>query len=103
MFEINPEAIGVYISDLIDESPNFVSSRDFCREWLKLELNTNKEPDGDSLQNRANKLSQIKKEKRTFRSTIYPYSQSCSACHSNGYSARASRVPHCRNGCQTTT
>ncbi len=64
MFEINPKAIGVYISDLIDESPNFVSSRDFCREWLKLELNTSKEPDGDSLQNRANKLSQIKKEKK---------------------------------------
>ena len=67
MFEINPEAIGVYISDLIDESPNFVSSRDFCREWLKLELNTNKEPDGDSLQNRANKLSQIKKGKKNIQ------------------------------------
>ena len=28
MFEINPEAIGVYISDLIDESPNL------CRQGI---------------------------------------------------------------------
>ena len=29
MFEINPEAIGVYISDLIDESPQFCVVKGF--------------------------------------------------------------------------
>lgn len=103
IFIIDSEAIGKYISGLIDKK--FKSSREFCHRWLKEnnELTDNELKNEESIQNRANKLSQIKKGKRTFRSTIYPYSQSCSACHSNGYSARASRVPHCRNGCQTTT
>ena len=59
MFKINREEIGNYISKRIsDNSTKFKSDRDFCREWLKL---NNEEINPDNIQNKANKLSQIKK------------------------------------------
>ena len=62
IFIIDSEAIGKYISGLIDKK--FKSSREFCYRWLK----ENNEPaDKESIQNRANKLSQIKKGKKNIQ------------------------------------
>lgn len=56
MFQVDNKSIGIYISGIIDSK--FNSARDFCREWLKLNNETITE---DTIQNKANKLSQIKK------------------------------------------
>lgn len=56
MFQVDNKAIGTYISGIIESK--FSSSRDFCRRWLTL---TNEDINEDSIRNKANKLSQIKK------------------------------------------
>ena len=56
MFNINNKEIGAFVSRLIEE--NFGSAREFCRAYLK-ENNTEVTP--DTIQNLANRLSQIKK------------------------------------------
>lgn len=59
MFQVNNSSIGEYLSDLIDLK--FSSSRDFCRKWLKL---NNEDVNDGTLQNKSDKLSQIKKGKK---------------------------------------
>ena len=67
IFIIDSEAIGKYISGLIDKK--FKSSREFCHRWLKEnnELTDNELKNEESIQNRANKLSQIKKGKKNIQ------------------------------------
>ena len=67
IFIIDSEAIGKYISGLIDKK--FKSSREFCHRWLKEnnELTDNDLKNKESIQNRANKLSQIKKGKKNIQ------------------------------------
>lgn len=51
----NDKAIGTYLSKLI--ATKYKSARQFCNDWLVAE---NLEPDDVNLQNRSNKISQIK-------------------------------------------
>ncbi len=51
----NDKAIGAYLSKLI--AAKYKSARQFCKDWLKAEK---LEPDDVNLQNRSNKMSQIK-------------------------------------------
>lgn len=62
IFIIDSVAIGEYISGLIDKK--FKSSSEFCNKWLE----ENNEPtDKVSVQNRRNKLSQIKNGKKNIQ------------------------------------
>lgn len=67
IFIIDSEAIGKYISGLINKK--FKSSREFCHRWLKEnnEFTDNELKNEESIQNRANKLSQIKKGKKNIQ------------------------------------
>ena len=67
IFIIDSEAIGKYISGLINKK--FKSSREFCHRWLKEnnEFTDNELKNEESIQNRANKLSQIKKGKKNIK------------------------------------
>ena len=56
MFEVKNRDVGSYLSDLIDSK--FDSSREFCKQWLQLNGEVINE---DTIRNKANKLSQIKK------------------------------------------
>lgn len=55
------EKIGKHISELINKK--FKSTREFCKEYLKLENPEITEPTKDEIDKKANKLSQIKQGK----------------------------------------